>query len=74
VDAAQRADAHVFLTNDKKLARRAPDIAPYGLLLARPTQLLDELALAGELTRRPDWPAPDLQRVVELLRPFNTDA
>jgi hypothetical protein len=69
VDAAQRVGAHVFLTNDKRLARQAP----YGLLLVRPTELLDELAVAGELTRRPDWPAPDLQRVVELLRPFNTD-
>jgi hypothetical protein len=73
VDEAQRVGAHVFLTNDKKLAQKAPQIAPYGLLLVRPTQLLDELGFAGELTRRPDWPAPDLQRVVELLRPFSSN-
>jgi len=71
VDQAQRGDAHVFLTTDKKVLRRAAAVRPYGLLIISPTGLVDELAALGAFNLATAWfgehVAPDVQRVSHLI-------
>lgn len=74
VEQAARAGAHVFLTRDSGVARAAPALRPFGLVLTKPQDLLELLAGAGALcclldpARHLNWPFPDLQRVTHLAR------
>lgn len=49
VDAAIRAGCHVLMTRDKQLLGYSPQARQVGLVLARPSEVLDELVSAGEL-------------------------
>jgi len=73
VDLAQREGMHVLLTNDRRLANKAPLVAQYGLVLARPTGLLDLLAMSDDLGMLSTSPAAvpglflDTQRISHLI-------
>lgn len=67
------AGAHVFMTRDAGVLRAREALAPHGLLLASPLDVLEELAASGALhcllePRCAYWPVPDLQRVTHLLK------
>lgn len=67
---ALESGSHVFLTRDRLIRRSAPAFAPLGLLLARPTELLDRLVTEAFTPAPGDSgaPCPDLQRVSHLIQ------
>jgi hypothetical protein len=73
VSEAVRSGAHVFMTRDRALLRTQAVMRPFGLLIASPLDVLEELCACGALhcllhPRFAYWPAPDLQRVTHLIR------
>ncbi|PUB26815.1 hypothetical protein C8K30_10542 [Promicromonospora sp. AC04] len=67
------AGMHVFLTCDKGILRARDRVAPLGLLLASPLEVVEELGAAGALhclfePRHLYWPMPDQQRVAHLIQ------
>jgi hypothetical protein len=74
VEQAARAGAHVFLTRDDGVTKAAPALRSFGLVLAKPQDLLELLTSSGALfcmldpARHLYWPFPDLQRVTHLAR------
>ncbi|OHV03431.1 hypothetical protein [Mycobacterium talmoniae] len=69
---AVRTKVHVFLTRDKGVLRTRKVLWPFGLHIASPQDLLEELAACGALNclLAPDqlyWPMPDQQRVAHLI-------
>lgn len=74
VEQAARAGVHVFLTRDDRVAKAASALRPFGLVLAKPQDLLELLAGSGALCCMLDpirhlyWPFPDLERVSHLAR------
>jgi len=78
VEYALTHDAHVFLTRDKGVLAARQALAPFGLLLASPADLLEELSACGALhclfaPRHLYWPMPDQQRVTHLIRALDPD-
>ncbi len=72
VKASVRMRAHVFLTRDKKVVRCRDSLRPFGLLLASPGDLLEELFACGAFNclLAPQylyWPMPDQGRVAHLV-------
>jgi hypothetical protein len=72
VDEALRLGAHVFMTRDRGLLKSQAVVRPYGLRIASPLDVVDELAACGALhclldSRFAYWPLPDLQRVTHLI-------
>lgn len=70
---AVRSGAHVFMTRDRTLLKAKTVMRPFGLLLASPLDVLEELSACGALhcLLHPSfayWPVPDLQRVTHLIR------
>jgi hypothetical protein len=68
---ALASDRHVFLTRDAEILGAKRDLSACGLLLARPLDLLEELAACGGLDAMLEpgsmwWPLPDLQRTSQL--------
>lgn len=66
-------DAHVFLTRDRGVLACRQALRPFGLLIASPGDLLEQLAASGALhcLMVPDaayWPLPDQARVAHLIR------
>lgn len=64
---------HVFLTRDKGILAARNDLRPFGLHIASPQDLVEDLAGAGALhclfhPRHLYWPAPDQQRVAHLIQ------
>lgn len=64
---------HVFMTCDKKVIKARSYFEPFGLLLASPLDLLEELGAAGALhclfeRQHLYWPMPDQQRVSHLIQ------
>ena len=65
--------AHVFMTNEKRLVARSPDLMPFGLRIASPGDLLEDLCACGAFhcliapSRYALWPLPDQARVTHLL-------
>lgn len=64
---------HVFMTCDKGILKARNKLAPFGLLLASPLDLLEELGAAGALhclfePQHLYWPMPDQQRVAHLIQ------
>lgn len=64
---------HVFMTCDKGVLKARHNLAPLGLLLASPLDLLEELGAAGALhclflPQHLYWPMPDQQRVAHLIQ------
>jgi hypothetical protein len=74
VQAAVRRRAHVFLTRDKNVLACRHGLKPFGLLLASPGDLLEELVACGAFNcllapeRYLYWPMPDQGRVAHLVR------
>jgi hypothetical protein len=76
---ALTAGLHVFLTCDKGILKAREDLAPFGLLLASPQDLLMELGAAGALhclfePQHLYWPMPDQQRVSHLIQALGSGA
>lgn len=62
---------HVFLTRDANVRRARPALQAFGLYIASPLDLLEEIAACGGLYCLTDprfayWPLPDPQRVAHL--------
>lgn len=73
VSEAVRSGAHVFMTRDRPLLKAQAVMRPFGLLIASPLDVLEELCACGALhcllaPRFAYWPIPDLQRVTHLIR------
>jgi hypothetical protein len=73
VEAAVRSGAHIFLTRDAGVLRSRNVLRPFGLLMASPLDLLEELVGCGAFDcllkpRCAYWPMPDQQRVAHLIR------
>jgi hypothetical protein len=79
VQAAVRRRAHIFLTRDKKVLACKDSLKPFGLLLASPGDLLEELVACGAFNcllapeRYLYWPMPDQGRVTYLVRILTED-
>jgi len=72
VEAAVRHGAHVFLTRDEKVLRTRDALRPFGLLVATPLDVVEELFGCGAFhclldARYAYWPLPDQQRVGHLI-------
>jgi hypothetical protein len=72
VEAAVNRGLHVFMTCDKRVIKAKRDLAAFGLLIASPQDLIEQLAAAGALEclfypEQISWPFPDLQRVTHLM-------
>ena len=72
VEEAVRTGAHVFMTRDNRVLKSHSALRPFGLLVASPSDLLEELCACGALhclldRRFAYWPMPDLQRVTHLI-------
>jgi len=64
---------HVFMTRDEGILKARDALRPFGLLVATPFDVLEELTACGALScllepRFAYWPVPDLQRVTHLIR------
>lgn len=64
---------HVFMTCDKGVLKARDNLVPFGLLLASPLDLIEELGAAGALhclfePQHLYWPMPDQQRVSHLIQ------
>jgi hypothetical protein len=69
---AVKAGSHVFLTRDRGILRRRATFRPFGLLLASPLDVLENLIMCGAFHcfLAPEfayWPMPDQQRVGHLI-------
>jgi len=72
VATAVRDKIHVFLTRDKGILRARKALQPFGLRIASPQDLLEDLSRCGALNClfRPEhlyWPMPDQRRVAHLV-------
>jgi hypothetical protein len=70
---------HVFMTCDKGILKARSNLAPFGLLLASPLDLLEELGAAGALhclfePQHLYWPMPDQQRVAHLIQALGSSS
>lgn len=70
---AVRAGAHVFLTRDKGILKRKSGFRPFGLLIASPQDMIEELFACGAYLcflapRFAQWPMQDQQRVAHLIK------
>jgi hypothetical protein len=66
-------DAHVFLTRDRGVLACRQALRAFGLLIATPGDLLEQLSVAGALhcllvPETAYWPLPDQARVTHLIR------
>ena len=64
---------HVFMTMDKGILKQRQALKPFGLLLASPLDLLEELVACGAFHCMLEphyayWPMPDQMRVSHLIR------
>jgi hypothetical protein len=78
VQAAARYGAHVFLTGDRGVLRSRNALRPFGLLLASPLDLVEELFACGAFfcllaPRFAYWPLPDQMRVGHLIEALPSD-
>ncbi len=78
VKEALAAGVHVFLTRDDDVLACRDLLRRHGLLLASPSDLIEDLAAAGALQcfvepRALYWPAPDQYRVAHLLDALGSD-
>jgi hypothetical protein len=65
-------DAHVFLTRDRGVLACKQGLRPFGLLIATPADLLEQLAAYGALhclliPNAAYWPLPDQARVTHMI-------
>ena len=77
VRAATHMGIHVFMTMDKQILKQRQALRPFGLLLASPLDLLEELIGCGAFhcmlePRFAYWPMPDQMRVGHLIRALPT--
>lgn len=68
---------HIFLTRDKGVLRARDSLAPLGLLLTSPLDLVEALGAAGALhclfePQHLYWPMPDQERVSHLIKALFT--
>jgi hypothetical protein len=73
VNSAAQLGLHVFMTRDKGILSQRDSLKPFGLLLASPLDLLEELVGCGAFhcmlePRYAYWPMPDQMRVGHLIR------
>jgi hypothetical protein len=71
-------DAHVFLTRDRGVLACRQALRPFGLLIATPGDLLEQLAACGALhclmvPAAAYWPLPDQARVTHLINALPSD-
>jgi len=71
-------DAHVFLTRDRGVLACRQALRPFGLLIATPGDLLEQLSACGALhcVMVPEtayWPLPDQARVAHLISALPRD-
>jgi hypothetical protein len=71
-------DAHVFLTRDRGVLACRQALRPFGLLIATPGDLLEQLSACGALhcVMVPEtayWPLPDQARVAHLISALSRD-
>jgi hypothetical protein len=79
VSSAARMGLHVFLTRDKGILRHRDALRPFGLLLASPLDIFEELLACGAFhcmlePRCAYWPMPDQMRVGHLIRALPSPA
>jgi len=72
-NSAARLGLHVFMTRDKRILSQRDALKSFGLLLASPLDLLEELIRCGAFhcmlePRYAYWPLPDQMRVGHLIR------
>ncbi|MEU8270770.1 hypothetical protein AB0B89_26890 [Sphaerisporangium sp. NPDC049002] len=77
VRSVARMGIHVFMTMDKGILRQRAALKSFGLLLASPLDLLEELIACGAFhcmlaPRFAYWPMPDQMRVGHLIRALPT--
>lgn len=75
---AVRRKVHVFLTRDRGVLRARQALRPFGLHIASPQDLLEDLAACGALhglfvPQYLYWPMPDQQRVAHLICTLTDD-
>jgi hypothetical protein len=73
VEESVRQRMQVFMTRDVRVLRAAPALRPFGLYIATPGDLLEELSACGAILCLLDprfayWPLPDTRRVAHLYR------
>ena len=73
VSTAARLGLHVFMTRDKGILRNRDTLKPFGLLLASPLDIVEDLVACGVFhcmlePRCARWPMPDQMRVGHLIR------
>jgi hypothetical protein len=73
VNSAARLGLHVFLTRDKGILSHRDALRPFGLLLASPLDIFEELLGCGAFNCMLEppyayWPMPDQMRVGHLIR------
>jgi hypothetical protein len=71
-------DAHVFLTRDRGVIACRQALRPFGMLIATPGDLLEQLAACGALhclmvPAAAYWPLPDQARVTHLINALPRD-
>jgi hypothetical protein len=79
VSSATRMGLHVFLTRDKGILRHRDTLRPFGLFLASPLDIFEELLACGAFhcmlePRCAYWPMPDQMRVGHLIRALASPA
>ena len=80
VSSAARMGLHVFLTRDKGILRHRDALRPFGLLLASPLDIFEELLACGAFHCMLEpplcayWPMPDQMRVGHLIRALPSPA
>ena len=79
VSSASRLGLHVFLTRDKGILRHRNALRPFGLLLASPLDIFEDLLACGAFhcmlePRCAYWPMPDQMRVGHLIRALPSPA
>lgn len=79
VETAVAQGAHVFLTREPAVLARRESLLPFGLLLASPGDLLEELAVCGALLAalspgHAQWPVPHQQRMSHVVQALRGDS
>jgi hypothetical protein len=79
VEAAVRFRAHVFLTRDDGILKAKDALRRFGLLVAKPLDVVEELVACGAFhcllaPRYAYWPMPDQQRVGHLIHALPSPA